>query len=117
MDSKAAMRKHFRVSVRGNNDISVMINDVKYEIFDISEGGIGILLSAEDIFISAGDELQVDLTIKETTNNVQGKVAHISPEGPEEFLCGIEFININQDLKGFLAHFVQSYKESMFNVE
>ena len=57
MDSKVAMRKHFRVSVKENNDISVKINDVKYEIFDISEVGIGILLSPEDIFISEGDEL------------------------------------------------------------
>jgi c-di-GMP-binding flagellar brake protein YcgR len=114
MDSKVAMRKHFRVSVKGNNDISVKINDVKYEIFDISEVGIGILLSPEDIFISEGDELQIELIIKETTYNLQGEVAHISPEGPEELLCGIEFINIDNDIKGILAQFVQACKENIF---
>ena len=114
MDSKVAMRKHFRVSVKGNNDISVKINDVKYEMFDISEGGIGILLSPEDIFISEGDELQIELNIEETPQNLQGKVAHISPEGPEELLCGIEFINIGKEIKGILAQFVQACKENIF---
>ena len=115
MDSKVAMRKHFRVSVKGNSYISVKIHEVKYEIFDISEGGIGILLSPEDIFIAEGDELQTELTIKETIHNLQGKVAHISPEGPEELLCGIEFINIDKDTKDILAQFVKACKENIFN--
>jgi c-di-GMP-binding flagellar brake protein YcgR len=114
MDSKVAMRKHFRVSVKGNTDISDKINDVEYEMFDVSEGGLGILLSSEDIFISEGDELQIELTIKETTYNLQGKVAHISPEGPGEQLCGIEFINIDKDTKDKLAQFVQACKEDIF---
>ena len=114
MDSKVAMRKYFRVNLKGNNDISVKINDVKYEIFDISEGGIGVLLSPEDIFIAEGDEQQIELTIKEATHNLQGKVAHISPEGPEELLCGMEFINIDKDKRDILAQFVQACKETIF---
>ena len=114
MDSKVAMRKHFRVGVKENTDISNKINDVEYEMFDISEGGLGILLSPEDIFISEGDKLQIELTIKETTYNLQGKVAHISPEGPQELLCGIEFINIDKDIQNIVAQFVQVCKDDLF---
>ena len=114
MDSKVAMRKYFRVNLKGNNDISVKINDVKYEIFDISEGGIGILLGPEDIFIAEGDELHIELTIKEAIHYLQGKVAHISPESPGELLCGIEFINIDKGKKDILAQFVEACKENIF---
>ena len=114
MDSKVAMRKYFRVNLKGNNDISAIINDAKYEVFDISEGGIGILLGPEDIFIAEGDELHIELTIKEAIHYLQGKVAHISPESPGELLCGIEFINIDKGKKDILAQFVEACKENIF---
>ncbi len=115
MDSKVAVRKYFRVNLKENNDISVMINDAKYEIVDISEGGIGILLNPEDIFIAEGDELHIELTMKGSPNYLQGKVTHISTGSPGESLCGIEFINIDQGKKDIVAQFVEACKKNIFN--
>jgi c-di-GMP-binding flagellar brake protein YcgR len=41
-------------------------------------------------------------------------VVHISPEGPEELLCGIEFINIDKNSKEKLMQYVQTCKERIF---
>jgi len=114
MDLQEAMRKSFRINVKGNNDISVTINNVKYVIFDVCDNGIGIILNTEDIFIAVDDELPVELKINETTISLIGKVVHISPEGPEELLCGIDFISIEAESKEKLIEYIQTCREKIF---
>ncbi|MEN8231902.1 MAG: PilZ domain-containing protein [Thermodesulfobacteriota bacterium] len=117
MDLQEAMRKNFRINVKGNSDISVKINDAKYEVFDVTDNGIGIIFSPEDILIAVDDELPIELTIKETSHNLQGLVVHISPQGPEEFLCGIKFIDIDKNSKEILMQYLQTCKEKIFKEE
>ena len=117
MDLQEAMRKNFRINVKGNSDITVKINDAKYEVFDVVDNGIGIIFSPEDILIAVADELPIELTIEETTHNLQGMVVHISPEGPEELLCGIEFINLDEKAKENLMEYIQTCRDKIFEEE
>ena len=117
MDLQEVMRKYFRISVKGNGDISMKINDAKYEVIDVGDRGIGIKLTPEDIFVAVEDELPIELKIKGVIHNLQGKVVHISPAGPEEFLCGIEFIKLDKKTKDELMQFLQNYKENLFQEE
>jgi hypothetical protein len=57
------------------------------------------------------------MKIEGLVHNIQGKVVHISPAGPEEFLCGIEFMNIDDDAKTKLMDYLQSYREKIFKEE
>lgn len=114
MDLQEIMRKYFRISVKGNGDISMKINDAKYEVIDVGDRGIGIKLTPEDIFVAVEDELPIELKIKGVIHKLQGKVVHISPAGPEEFLCGIEFINLDKKTKDDIMAFLQNYKENLF---
>ena len=95
MDLHEIKRNYFRVDVRGNDAVSIRINNIPYEIIDIGDRGIGIRLTSEDIFISVGDELPVELKIENQVFKLQGKVVHISPAEPEELLCGIQFITVD----------------------
>ena len=117
MDLHEIMRKYFRISVRGNDAVSIKINSVPYEIIDFGDRGIGVRLSPEDIFVSVGDELPIELKIENKVHNLQGKVVHISPEGPEEFLCGIEFINVDKKTKAQFLDYLQSWREKIFKEE
>ena len=117
MNLQDAMRKLFRVNVTGRDDISVKINNVEYEVIDVGDNGIGIKLSPEDIFISVDDELQFVLNIKGASHSVQGKVVHISPEGPGELLCGIQLINPDEESNKHLLDYVKSCKENIFKEE
>ena len=94
-----------------------MINEAKYEVIDLGDNGIGLKLSPEDLFIAVEDELPIELTIEGMTHNLQGKVVHISPAGPEEFLCGIEFINISNESKDKLMNSLQTCREKIFKEE
>ena len=117
MDLQEIMRKYFRISVKENSDVSMMINEVHYDLIDVGDSGIGIRLTPEDIFIAAEDELPIELKIKGVVHNMQGKVVHISPAGPEEFLCGIEFINIDKKSKDKLMEYLQESREKIFKEE
>ena len=117
MDLQEIMRKYFRINVKGNGDISIKINEAKYEVIDVGEYGIGLKLSPEDLFITIEDELPIELTIEGMIHHLQGKVVHISPAGPEEFLCGIEFINISKESKDKLMNYLQTCREKIFKEE
>jgi len=117
MDLQEIMRKYFRISVRGNGDISIKINEAKYEVIDVGDHGIGIKLGPEDIFFAVEDKLPIELKIEGTIHNLQGKVVHISPAGPEEFLCGIELINIGKESKDKLMEYIQTCRENIFKEE
>jgi hypothetical protein len=117
MDLQDIMRKYFRISVKGNGDISIKINEAKYEVIDVGDRGIGIKLTPEDIFVTVEDELPIELKIGGIIHNLQGKVVHISPAGPEEFLCGIEFIKIDKNSKEKLMEYLQNCREKIFEEE
>lgn len=117
MDLQEIMRKYFRINVKGNDAISIKINNISYDVIDVGDRGIGIRLTPEDIFVAVDDELPVELKIKNLVHNLQGKVVHISPSGPEEFLCGIEFTNIDEKTKAELMNYLQSCRENIFKEE
>src|SRR5210317_61774 len=117
MDLQEIIRKYFRINVKGNDDISLKINEAKYEVIDIGDNGIGLKLSPEDLFLAVEDKLPIELTIEGMIHHLQGKVVHISPAGPEEFLCGIEFINISKESKDKLIDYLQTCREKIFKEE
>ena len=117
MDLQEIMRKYFRISVQGDDTVSMKINNVAYDMIDVGDRGIGIRLTPEDIFLAVEDELPIELKIYGLIHNLQGKVVHISPSGPEEFLCGIEFMNIDKKAKENLMAYLQSYREKIFKEE
>jgi hypothetical protein len=117
MDLQEIKRKYFRISVKENEDISMKINDASYEVVNVGDHGIGIRLTSEDIFFAVDDELPIELKIMGETHNLQGKVVHISLSGPEEYLCGIDLINLDDRTKEKLMGYLESSREKIFRGE
>ena len=114
MDLQEIKRQYFRIRVRENDDISIKINDVDYEVVDIGDHGIGIRLTPEDIFVAVDDKLSIVLTIKGVIHKLEGKVVHISPSGPEEILCGIDLIDLERQSREKLLEYLRASKEKIF---
>jgi c-di-GMP-binding flagellar brake protein YcgR len=114
MDLHDIKRKYFRISVKGNDAVSVKINKVPYEVMALNDGGIGILLKPEDMLIAAGDELPLELKIDDLVLTLRGKVVHITPMVSEEFHCGIEFMDIDKKGKAKVLNFLESCREKIF---
>jgi hypothetical protein len=117
MDLQEIIRKYFRINVKGNDAFSIKVNNVPYELLEIGDTGIGIKLTSEDIFFTVEDKLPIELKAEDQVYNFQGKVIHISPSGPEDFLCGIEFMNVDKDTQTKWMNFVQSSREKIFKEE
>lgn len=117
MDLHKIKRKNFRISVEGNEAVSIKINNVPYDVIDLNDGGIGIRLSTEDIFVAVGDEFPLELKIQNVVQTLQGKVVHISSSGSEEFLCGIQFITIDAKMKTKLLEFLEACRKKTFKEE
>jgi len=115
MDLQEIKRKKFRINVKGNDAFSSKINNVPYDLIDISNTGISIKLTPEDIFFNVEDELPIELKAEGQVYTFQGKVVHINPSGPENFICGIQFINSDETTKSKWESFVQTYREKMFS--
>ena len=114
MEIQEVIRQYFRITVKETDSITIKVDGQKYDVVDVGEGGIGIRLSAEDIFLAVEDVLEIELNTDGTVHNLQGKVVHISPDGPEDFLCGIEFINIDKKSSKKLLDFLQNSRTEIF---
>lgn len=114
MDFDEIKRKYFRINLRGQDAVSVRVNNVHYEIFDLSDSGIGILVTPEDILLPTGDELPLELTIEGQVHNLKGIVRHINPAAKNELLCGIQFINVEKQTQEQLVKFLQACREKIF---
>ena len=114
MEIQEVIRQYFRINVNETDSITIKVNGQKYDVVDVGDNGIGIRLSPEDIFLAVEDELGIELNIDGIVHNLQGKVVHISPNGPEEFLCGIEFIKIDQKSKEQLIGYLQNSRTEIF---
>ena len=114
MDLQSIMRKYFRISVRETDAVAININNIPYEMIDVGDRGIGVRFTPEDILFSVGDEVSVQLKIEDRSYNLQGKVVHINPAGPSEYLCGIEFTEINDEIHSELLQYLQSCRKKIF---
>ena len=117
MDLHEIKRKHFRVSIAGNDAISIKINNIPYEIMNLNDSGIAIWLSPEDILVAVGDEFPLQLKIDSLVLALQGKVVHISSSGPKEVFCGIKFMDIDEKSKAKLMEFLRSCHEKALGIE
>ncbi len=114
MEIQEVIRHYFRIYVKDTDSISIKVDGQKYDVVDVGDCGIGIRLNPEDIFLTVEDELGIELNIDGIVHNLQGKVVHISPNGPEEFLCGIEFFKIDKKSKEQLVDYLQNSRTEIF---
>jgi c-di-GMP-binding flagellar brake protein YcgR len=114
MEIQEVIRQYFRINVKDTDSITIKVDGHKYDVVDVGDSGIGIRLSPEDIFLAVEDELGIELNIDGIVHNLQGKVVHISPNGPEEFLCGIEFIKIDKKSQEQLMDYLRNSRTEIF---
>jgi hypothetical protein len=114
MEMQEVIRQYFRIAVRETDSITIKVDGQEYDVVDVGDRGIGIRLSPEDIFLAVEDELGIELNINGIVHNLQGKVVHVSPDGPEEFLCGIEFMKLDDKSKQQLLDYLQNSRTEIF---
>jgi c-di-GMP-binding flagellar brake protein YcgR len=110
------------VMYRKNAPMDVWISDTQSErqarMFDLSEGGIGILT---DINIPVQDVLRVKFALtrgKDSAVNcygdleLMGQVRYCCLAGENKYRLGIEFIDIKDSVRTQIRNFVNAFEEN-----
>jgi len=90
------VRNCFRVPIEDSTNIFLMIDTIRYTVFDICPGGIGII--PEDNAAFSIDETieNCDLHIFDhLLKNLKGRVVHCSMGEEMSLQCGIQWIDID----------------------
>lgn len=114
MKTKKIIRNYFRITVRESDRIKIMADGQQYPIVDVGDKGVGIRLTEEDIFLSVEDPLNLELNLQDKILHLQGRIVHISPDGSGNYLCGIEFKDIDAKHRKKIMKYLQQIKKTMF---
>ncbi len=114
-DLRKVFRQSFRVPIDENDDVTVRINNQRFNVINISAQGIGIHLKAAEIFC-VGDILDaIELNLNGEKLGLKGKVCHITPHSPGHYLCGMEFLDMDESVEQKLRDFIHGYQAKLFN--
>ncbi|MBU0731035.1 MAG: PilZ domain-containing protein [Proteobacteria bacterium] len=116
MSPEGVIRQCFRLQLTGSEVITADIKDDTFEIVDLGINGVGITLKYGNLF-SVGEELTLSLTLDGKKFSLQGVVVHISPDTYDNFLCGIELINLDKDSAKKFETYFQQHRAKIFQNE
>ncbi len=107
-------RDSYRLPAQEDDAIAVTVDGENHEMLDIGSRGLGI-------YLTRGDALKVDdsvhnivLELNGEKLQLAGRVVHISGDGADKFLCGIELVDMDEKTEQTLLTFVQDRRKNAF---
>lgn len=111
---KKSFRKAFRVPISDSYALTVRVGEENFGAFDVVEGGVGIFHSRRAAF-SVGQELEaVTLFFRGEPMALSGRVVHVSRDDRGMIRYGVEFSNLDEDLREQLDDFVRIARKEYF---
>jgi len=108
------VRKNFRVPVENAQDVWVKIQDGRYDILDISPGGIRIPVEEQNRFVNGQVLPMCELHLFGLClEHLTGRVIHVSPGDKHLWHCGIEWTGIDTDKTGRLVTVLSEMKNRL----
>lgn len=104
--AKKAMRRSFRVPIGDEDGLTVRRGGVILRVFNISTGGIGLLLEDPEGCRRRDSLIHLTLEIESKAWDVVTRVAHLSPFESGGYLCGLEFKQMDAEMVKVLDDFV-----------
>ncbi len=94
------VRKQARLQLRG-------LDQIYGAMVDISRGGIGF---TSEVPLHMHEEITVDLTVEEFSTMalpLRGRVKHVRPSGPGEYLAGVQFLPLEKEVQARLDELIR----------
>gem|GEM_PF-2511284 len=105
-DAKKLMRGSFRIPIGNEDQISVRLEGAVFQVLNISEGGIGLLIKNPEGGLKEGWMGTLLMSIEGKEWNVQARVSHLSPYDSGDFICGLQFMEVSPQLEQSLNEFL-----------
>lgn len=110
---KEIIRSGFRAPVGSPDTVFLVIDDIRYAVFNLSVRGIGIFLKNKGDLEPGSTISRMRLTIQGKEFMIDGRIVHISRE-EAQFLCGIDIVEMDEECKQALFAFLQASRSSLF---
>lgn len=115
LELKEIVRKYFRLPASNPNEVKMQINDHQYDIIDIASEGIGIHLPLPGIFSASKGLNSLKLTVQGRIFKLHGEVVHISSYEHGNYLCGIKFIDQDEESKHIISEYIKINRAKLFS--
>jgi len=114
--SNEIVRHYFRVPVNDSSGINARLGRHRYDVVNLAKGGITIRFPKGEKPFGIGDILpSIELTLPDQVLNLRGKVVHVSFDERECPVCGLKFIDMDEESAQVISGFYQHLRKQMFS--
>jgi len=107
------IRHVYRLPVEDADKVAIEINGTNYEVINLAEDGVGIVVDEESAF-AAGQQLDaIKLQLDTDHLQLRGRVVQVSPRD-FQLICGIEFIKMGKENEGTMLNFLRRRRDNLF---
>ena len=113
MADDAGVRRAFRLPGVAAH-VVVEINGSAYEVVDICRDGVGLRIAKDAPFPVAGEKVRLTVSLEGVTHNASGRIIHVSPDFSDQYLCGIQFVDLKDKFLKILTTFLEARRLDWF---
>ena len=105
------LRMHYRVAIRPDSNVALLIDGTRVELLDLSLGGAKFSLREAPVMPKAGEIMKMALMIDRDIHPLEGEIIRIWSPGETEGATGptygaVKFLNIDRKLEGALGRMI-----------
>lgn len=112
--NKQTFRKAFRVPISDSYALTVRVGEENFGAFDVVENGVGIFHSRRAAFSVGQDLADITLFFRGEPMVLRGRVVHVSRDDRGMIRYGVEFAELDEDLREQLTEFVRIARKEYF---
>jgi len=114
MDLEQITRDIFRIPVIESHEVTALLDGQNYPVVNLGRKGIGILIPTEDAFAVSSSSHAIVLQLNAQRFELTGRVVHISPHESDNYLYGIELIDMSQDSEQAINEYIKKNRATLF---
>lgn len=109
-------RKDYRLRLRDEIDFAVVIDGTSYPLIDASVSGVCIAIDHEAPFEEDDQLDRCSIVLNQQRfDNLQGEVVHKSTNGEGNWICGIQWLDVDKETSKKLKQALFTLRQEMFD--
>lgn len=110
---EAGVRRAFRLPSPAAH-VVVAVNGMTHEVVDICRDGVGLRIAKDAPFPVAGEKVRLTVSLAGDAHDADGRIVHVSPDFSDQYLCGIQFVDLKAKFLKTLTTFLEARRLEWF---
>ena len=109
-------RRAFRVPVSDSDGLKVGVDGIQYDVVNLGDRGIAFRLVGGESGFAVDDILpSIELRFSNQVLNLRGKVIHISSGRNGGLICGLHFVDMNEETAHGVLRIYKHLRKQLFS--